>query len=91
MKFNLWQKLMHRATGREAVPVLYRPFPKPEYGVTGDVPGEVDRLWLRGFDEIDRIYEVHWVPESALESLFSDEIAGHWTGRGLSGLCDLEG
>lgn len=87
MKFNLGQRLTHTGTGREAVPVLYRPWPKPMYGVTGNVPGEVDRLWMRGFDEIDRFYEVRWVPEGDLETLFPDEALEHWTGLEGDELC----
>ena len=87
MKYNLGQRLTHTGTGREVVPVLYRPWPKPVYGVTGNVPGEVDRLWMRDHDGFVRCQEVRWIPEADLEPLFPVEIMEHWAGSRGDELC----
>lgn len=82
MKFNLGDRVLYRDTGREAVVLLYRPFPKPEYGVEGNVPSrDVVRMYLTMPDGIARDVLVRWVSEDDLKPLFPQEIMEHWTGK----------
>ena len=65
---NVGDHVLYDDSDREAVVLVYRPYPKPCYGVEGNVPSPASEyLYLTGPDGIARMYFVRWVPEDKLK------------------------
>ena len=65
---NVGDRVLYDDSDREAVVLAYRPYPKPCYGVVGNVPSpDFEYLYLTGPDGIARMYFVRWVPEDKLK------------------------
>ena len=65
---NLGDRVLYDDSDRPAVVLAYRPYPKPCYGVMGNVPSpDFEYLYMTGPDGIARMYFVRWVPEDKLK------------------------